>query len=275
MPRSSALNFDAPPSEVMTQMLFVNYAQHLAKSLSKRIVLFAPTQPEEELTGYDASLIGGGCRELYLQFKRGKQESSTTDEIRFQVDNSPSRKAGTKQLDTLKRAYPPLSAYYVAGGFWDVRCALEAQKKITADDDFLDVYAAVSAHAIHLPSGQKSSQVCLGGRCKPCNRSTKYHVCMVQSKWKGLVHGADWFYGSELFHEFLTRGAASRVGCSIRVQRRQVVRIPTAPARQLAGDNAFYPIQPATDAVLAENRRIPRYRHSDSTPLLTVRVFDD
>ena len=85
---SSIINFDAPPSEVLSQMLFVNYAQRLAASLSKRMVLFAPTQPEEELAGYDASLIGNGCRELYLQFKRGKQDSRSGDEIRFKVDKA-------------------------------------------------------------------------------------------------------------------------------------------------------------------------------------------
>lgn len=269
------INFDAPPSEILSQTLFINYAQRLAKSISKRLVLFAPTQPEEELAGYDASLIGDGCRELYLQFKRGNQHTSP-DEIRFKVDNSPSKKAGTKQLDTLKFDYPPLSTYYVAGGFWDVRSTLEAQQSITSDEDFLDLYAAVSAHAINLPSKRLSSQVCLGSQCKPCNKVTKsFNVCMVQSKLKKMVHGREWFYGSELFREFLTKGNASNVGCSIRVQGSQVVRVPTLQARRLAGDDTNFPIQSATDAIFAENRRIPRYHHSDSTPMLTVRVFDN
>jgi hypothetical protein len=270
----SIFNFDTPPSEMLSQTLFINYAQRLAKSLSKRIVLFAPTQPEEELAGYDASLIGDGCRELYLQFKRGKQETSP-DEIRFKVDNAPSKKAGTKQLDTLKYNYPALSAYYIAGGFWDVRCTLEAQRSITSDEDFLDLYAAVSAHAIDLPPKRQSSQVCLGDRCQPCNRLTKsYNVCMVQSKSKKMVHGNEWFYGSELFREFMTKGTASSVGCSIRVQRGQAMRISNARARQLTGEDVNFPIQLDRDVIFAQKRRIPRYRHTDSTPMLTVRVFD-
>ena len=275
MARTPIFNFDAPPSEILSQTLFINYVQRLAKSLSKRIVLFAPTQPEEELAGYDASLIGDGCRELYLQFKRGNQKTSP-DEIRFKVDNSPSKRAGTKQLDVLKDEYPALSTYYVVGGFWDIRCTLEAQRSIASDVDFLDIYAAVSAHAIKLPSRSLSSQVCLGSRCKPCNKLMKtFSVCMVQSKSKKMAHGREWFYGSELFREFLTRGTASSVGCTILVQGRRVVRVPTAQARDFISDNAVFPIQTAGDAILAERGRIPRYRQSDSAPMLTVRVFDD
>lgn len=269
------INFDAPPSEILSQTLFINYAQRLAKSVSKRLVLFAPTQPEEERAGYDASLIEDGCRELYLQFKRGNQNTSS-DEIRFKVDNSPSKKAGTKQLDTLKSDYPALSTYYVTGGIWDVQSTLKAQRSIASDKDFLDLYAAVSAHAISLPSKRLSSQVCLGSRCKPCNKIVKsFNVCMVQSKSKKMAHGTEWFYGSELFWEFLTKGTASSVGCSIRRQGNQVVRVPTIQARLLAGNNTLFPIQPSSDAIFADKRQIPHYHHSDSTPMLTVRVFDN
>lgn len=271
MAKTSSISFDKPPSEMLSQMLFVSYAQRLAQTLSKRIVLFAPTQPEEELAGYDARLIGSGCRELYLQFKRGGQHVSS-NEIRFQVDNAPSRKAGTKQLDTLKNDYPPLSAFYVAGGFWDVNCTLEAQKIISSDKDFLDIYAAVSAHAIDLGS-KKSSQVCLGSYCRPCNRVTKkYAVHLVRKP--DLTHGKDWFYGSELLQKFLLGGAKSGAGCTVRVERGQVIRHPNLKARELFGDNKVFSIPLFKDGLPPSDRSNRRYRESDSTPMLTVRVFD-
>ena len=156
-----------------------------------------------------------------LQFKRGNQKTSP-DEIRFKVDNSPSKRAGTKQLDVLKDEYPALSTYYVVGGFWDIRCTLEAQRSIASDVDFLDIYAAVSAHAIKLPSRSLSCtgfDLRNGADCKPCNKLMKtFSVCMVQSKSKKMAHGREWFYGSELFRKSL-KETASSVGCTILVTR--------------------------------------------------------
>lgn len=271
MAKTSSISLDKPPSEMLSQMLFVSYAQRLAQTFSKRIVLFAPTQPEEELAGYDAKLINSGCRELYLQFKRGKPETSP-DEIRFQIDNAPSRKAGTKQLDTLKNNYPSLSAFYVVGGFWDVNCTLEAQKTISSDKDFLDIYAAVSAHAIDLGS-KKSSQVCLGSCCRPCNGVTKKYAIHLVRKPK-MTYRREWFYGSELLEAFLSGGTKSTVGCTVRIEGGQAIRRPNVMARELVSDNDVFRIQPSRDRIPPFDRPTRRYRESDSTPMLTVRVFD-
>jgi hypothetical protein len=266
---ASSINLDAPPSEVLSQMLFVSYAQRFASSLSKTMVLFAPTQPEEELTGYDVSLIGKGCRELYLQFKRGYPDERS-EEVRFKVDNSPTRRAGIKQLDTLKKKYPPLSAFYVAAGFWDVRCSLEAQNSVSSDRDFLDLYGAISAHAVALPKRQQTSQVSLGSRYYPYGGSAKSYNPYKIRDANSWTHGVHWFLGSELFEGFLRRSDPS-VGCSIEIRGGQVVRVPNRGALGWADEGI--PVRAFAD-VLYENQRIPRYSHSDSTVTLTVRVFD-
>lgn len=210
------------PSEVMTQMLFYTYAHVFATSLSKKLVMFSPTQSEEERLAYDVRL-SFSCRELYLQFKRVEQISPSN--LKFKVDNNKSKNLEKCQLDELKARYPDRSAYYVAGGFSNVQCALHAQNKYLDAKNFLDIYAAVSAHSVNLR--KKSTYIKLNNFCGVCN-----HKSYSPEIYKNLLtHRQDWLYGSELIKEFL-QGSGASVGCSVNVRGDKIIRMPNSIARE-------------------------------------------
>lgn len=272
---------ESPPSEMLSQMLFAVYANEYAQRLGKRIVFFAPTQPEEEQMAYDVALLEVGCRELYLQFKRAEQGKPDRARLRVKIDNKPSAPSTLGQLDRLSSEYPPRSAFYVAGAFWNLDDTFLAQHMLAGPSgfavaDFLDIYAAVRAEQIALPAGQKTSTMHLDGQFdRGVSRTTR---AVQMCKGGPLYSARDWFFGSQLLHEFLTKGARSTVGCFVQQdQQGNVVRLPNQQARDITSDRQF-PVRRENES--RENtfdRQDPMRRENEGQeqPPFCIRVFDE
>lgn len=210
-----------PPDEKSIEVVFAAYVARLAHEMGKKLITFAPSQAKEKALGYDSRLIGEGCRELYIQFKRASAHN-------YGLAFHPSDKA---QLNTLKTKYPPLSAFYVAASFADDHALLHAQHRLAAPK-LLDQYFAVDAQALECDSN-----------------SVRFNACILTWKCHSLDfpnHGPAqmrypierrfWLTGSELLcrflgcdHRFLSRGPGRYSvpptrGCRLVVRNGQVFR---------------------------------------------------
>ena len=127
----------SPVSEKAAEILFNRYMlQWLGLGKAQ---LFAPSTPQEFLSGYDAKVVGAGAlRELYLQFKAPTYSARDT---RFTFELTPHQHARLQR-------YPTGSAFYVAGYFTSLRQLNDVQSSVATTEDFLRYYVCIDVAGI-------------------------------------------------------------------------------------------------------------------------------
>lgn len=203
------------PNEKVCEELFLAYTLQYARS--GKLILYAPTQREEYITGYDAALFTGSCRELILQFKRAY---SSSDGMYFNIVENHS----THQRDLLQR-YPPNSAFYVAGTFESLIDLFNAQADQLTITGFLDRFIAVPAHI--LIDGEQV-RFTTQGRFQKC----RY---IKRSKSKQKIRYLDRIPGSELLNRFLHQ-TKFEAGAVLKIDSySKTVRVLPNPAESASG----------------------------------------
>ena len=118
------------PNEKMTEMLFNRY--FLQSFGLGNIILYAPSSREEYEKGYDAKLTSSqSFNEVFLQFKRP------------QVKNDQFLLRTTAHQHTNLQDRPSDSCYYVGHTFRDLEELEQAQKGLSASQDFLRYFILV------------------------------------------------------------------------------------------------------------------------------------
>lgn len=214
-----------PPDEKSIEMVFAAYAARLAQDLGKTLITYAPSQAREKELGYDSKLISGGCRELYIQFKKS----------RWYEYGFAFRPSDKDQLKVLKRRYPLLSAFYVAAAFEDDEALLRSQHGPNPAD-FLDNYIAVAAHTLD----ENSNSVRFTKYILENSRSHSHYPNHGPGHTEKRIDPSLWRKGCELLCAFLGchcfmyrmknsskyRNVQPSVGCRIVVRNRRVYRLP-------------------------------------------------
>ena len=119
---------DCHPADMGFEMAFRPVSEKTAEILFNRsflhafplgsLELYAPSSVEEFHNGYDAKVVGRSTfSEIYLQFK-SPTYSDKRDQFTIQL---------TPHQHRLLKAYPPLSAYYVAPMFLSLHDLNKAQ----------------------------------------------------------------------------------------------------------------------------------------------------
>lgn len=209
-----------PPDEKSIEVVFAAYAARLAHEMGKILITYAPSQAREKELAYDSRLISGGCRELYIQFKKSRW-------YEYGFAFKPSDK---NQLAVLKRKYPKLSAFYVAAAFDGDEELLSSQHTYRRKPaEFLDNYIAVAAHAL-----DKDSNSVRFTRDTLINSRSRYYPNHGPGHTAKPIDPSLWRKGCELLCAFLGgdcpslkyQNAQPSVGCRIVKRNRRVYRLP-------------------------------------------------
>lgn len=251
-----------PPDEKSIEVVFAAYAALLAHEMGKKLITFAPSQAQEKWLGYDSKLIGKGCRELYIQFKRVSAHN-------YGFAFHPSDKA---QLDTLKTRYPPLSAFYVAASFSDDNALFNGQHELDPAE-FLDRYIAVDVQALEYDSNSVRFSDAVLNRKADCGANPNQGRGWARKP----IERPLWLAGSELLCGFLgceyrftikrmaARPARPNRGCRLIVRDEEVYRVALDVA-----DNVLPDVYPSWSVdTVSEPVYMPRNEVN-----LMLRVFD-
>lgn len=127
----------SPVSEKAAEILFNRYMlQWLGLGKAQ---LFAPSTPEEFVSGYDAKVVGAdSMRELYLQFKA---PTYSERDNRFTFELTPHQHARLQR-------YPAGSAFYVAAYFTSLQQLNAVQSSIATTEDFLRYYVCIDVTGV-------------------------------------------------------------------------------------------------------------------------------
>jgi len=185
------------PSEKTTETLFVCHAFYYLKSLYPylNIMVFAPSQTDEDILGYDARFVGANFAfEVLLQFKKSELEA---DVFTLKPSHTPSAGDGSSQHKVLKQ-YPNRTAFYVAPTFKTYDDL--SKKQVVNSKEFLDNYLAINVQSLTLETTRIRYHSISSGaptlvRYLEKGRRDTHSVILSRPK--------DWLKGSELFQLFI------------------------------------------------------------------------
>lgn len=243
------------PDEKSIEVTFAIYAHRLADEMRKKLITFAPSQQDEEELAYDSRLIGSGCRELYIQFKKSYTHNYGL--------SFPIRKK--KQLENLQDKYPPFSAFYVAASFPNSSQLLDAQHRLD-NRDFLDSYFAVDARSLD----DNSNSVRYINHILSAKTNISSYPNHGPERVECPINRPQWLTGYELLCTFL-----DYPHCGLSSRR---ASLPAVGSRIIVRNGQAYRVEPNysyddPELFLINRAKEPIYIPGNEVHLL-LRVFD-